>query len=167
MYSERLTNFYKAYEPSKVSQVDSFLDKYVGKEEALFRALVKKYGPEPEPSDGGDEEEDDDDDEDDDEDGGAAQPKGAAEAKPKGKSQKTKIVKQAVQQTFEQRLVAFYTKYDSSKLGIITTIMSKYGDDAEKLFKSLVKKYGKEPKAVKVIEVEVEDEDAEDECGEG
>ena len=53
MYRERLTNFYKAYAPEKVSEVDSFLTKYAGKEENLFRALVKKYGPEPEESDEG------------------------------------------------------------------------------------------------------------------
>ena len=49
---ERLTNFYKAYDAGKVSQVDTLLEKYAGKEEALFKLLVKTYGPEPGSSDG-------------------------------------------------------------------------------------------------------------------
>eukprot|EP00536_Pseudo-nitzschia_multiseries_P015692 jgi/Psemu1/312354/fgenesh1_kg.933_\ len=45
---ERLTKFYETYVPEKVSDVPSLLEKYAGKEEKLFMALVKKYGPEPE-----------------------------------------------------------------------------------------------------------------------
>ena len=45
---ERLTAFYKEYQPDKVSDIPSLLEKYAGKEDNLFRALVKKYGPEPE-----------------------------------------------------------------------------------------------------------------------
>lgn len=44
---ERLTNFYKKYQPEKVDEVLALLQKYSGKEEKLFLALVKKYGPEP------------------------------------------------------------------------------------------------------------------------
>ena len=65
MFRERLTNFYKAYDAGKVSEVDKLLEKYAGKEEALFKALVKKYGPEPEPEEAeGDEDEDGDEDDD-------------------------------------------------------------------------------------------------------
>lgn len=45
---ERLTKFYEEYVPEKVSDVPSLLEKYAGKEEKLFLALAKKYGPEPE-----------------------------------------------------------------------------------------------------------------------
>jgi density-regulated protein DRP1 len=44
---ERLTRFYEEYVPEKVSDVPGLLEKYAGKEDKLFVALVKKYGPEP------------------------------------------------------------------------------------------------------------------------
>lgn len=45
---ERLTKFYELYVPEKTSDVPTLLEKYAGKEDKLFMALVKKYGPEPE-----------------------------------------------------------------------------------------------------------------------
>lgn len=45
---ERLTAFYEQYMPEKLENVPALLDKYAGKEEKLFTALVKKYGAEPE-----------------------------------------------------------------------------------------------------------------------
>jgi density-regulated protein len=45
--AERLMEFYKKYVPEKVETVPSLLEKYAGKEEKLFQALVQKYGPEP------------------------------------------------------------------------------------------------------------------------
>ncbi len=45
---ERLIHFYEKYQPDKVDGVAAILDKYAGKEDKLFAALVKKYGPEPE-----------------------------------------------------------------------------------------------------------------------
>lgn len=45
---ERLTAFYEKYQPDKVGDVPKLLDKYEGKYDKLFSALVKKYGPEPE-----------------------------------------------------------------------------------------------------------------------
>ena len=44
---ERLIAFYEHYEPSKIDNVPKIMDKYAGKEEQLFSALTKKYGPEP------------------------------------------------------------------------------------------------------------------------
>jgi density-regulated protein len=44
---QRLTAFYEKYVPDKVASVPSLLEKYAGKEEKLFHALVEKYGPEP------------------------------------------------------------------------------------------------------------------------
>mmetsp|Transcript_32975 Transcript_32975/g.72729 ORF Transcript_32975/g.72729 Transcript_32975/m.72729 type:complete len:281 (+) Transcript_32975:82-924(+) len=45
---ERLTAFYEQYQPDKVGDVPKLLEKYDGKYDKLFTALVKKYGPEPE-----------------------------------------------------------------------------------------------------------------------
>eukprot|EP00759_Apiculatamorpha_spiralis_P031392 PhF_6_TR33027/c0_g4_i1/m.48686 len=46
-YEIRLTNFYKKYNPAKVSSVKETLHGYQGEEEQLFKMLVDKYGPEP------------------------------------------------------------------------------------------------------------------------
>jgi density-regulated protein len=45
---QRLTAFYEQYVPEKIDSVPGLLEKYEGKEEKLFEALVKKYGEEPE-----------------------------------------------------------------------------------------------------------------------
>jgi|Transcript_14324 density-regulated protein DRP1 len=45
---QRLTAFYEEYVPEKIDSVPALLEKYEGKEDKLFVALVKKYGPEPE-----------------------------------------------------------------------------------------------------------------------
>lgn len=63
---ERLTKFYELYVPEKVSDIPSLLEKYAGKEDKLFLALAKKYGPEPEDPYYMDSEDDDDDSDDDD-----------------------------------------------------------------------------------------------------
>jgi density-regulated protein len=57
---ERLIAFYQKYMPEKVDAIPALLEKYAGKEDKLFTALVNKYGPEPE--DPYDAQEDDDDD---------------------------------------------------------------------------------------------------------
>ncbi|KAL7528347.1 hypothetical protein ACHAWF_002526 [Thalassiosira exigua] len=63
---ERLAAFYAEYMPEKLEGIDAILDKYAGKEDKLFAALVKKYGPEPEDpyyaaidSEGGEDDDDD------------------------------------------------------------------------------------------------------------
>jgi density-regulated protein len=66
--AERLTKFYELHVPEKVSDVPSLLEKYAGKEDKLFLALVQKYGPEPE--DPYCDTDSDDDDDDDDSEGG-------------------------------------------------------------------------------------------------
>lgn len=69
---QRLLEFYKKYDASKVDSIATILEKYEGKEDKLFVALCKKYGPEPmDPyysDDDDDEDDDSDDDEEDDED---------------------------------------------------------------------------------------------------
>ena len=61
---ERLRAFYIKYQPDKVDGIGKILDKYAGKEESLFKALVKKYGPEPDDPYYNDSDSDDEDDED-------------------------------------------------------------------------------------------------------
>lgn len=61
---QRLTEFYKKYAPDKMEGIPELLEKYAGKEDKLFVALVKKYGEEPKDpyySDSSDEEDDEDD----------------------------------------------------------------------------------------------------------
>ena len=63
---ERLRAFYEKYVPEKVDSIPGLLEKYAGKEDKLFVALTKKYGPEPKDpyfSDSDDDDDDDDDDE--------------------------------------------------------------------------------------------------------
>ena len=48
-WQTRLTTFYTHYNKSKVSEVDTILEKYAGKELKLIQHLIKKYGPEPIP----------------------------------------------------------------------------------------------------------------------
>lgn len=49
IYEERLRNFYTKYDPSKLESVPALLTKYKGNEEKLLRAMITKYGPEPDP----------------------------------------------------------------------------------------------------------------------
>ena len=96
---ERLTAFYEKHEPSKVDNVPQLLEKYAGKEDKLFVALVKKYGPEPEdPYYAGDSSDEDDDDGSDLEEGmeglavsGSNQKRRGAKAK-KSKAVETKVL---------------------------------------------------------------------------
>jgi density-regulated protein DRP1 len=59
---ERLTAFYEKYQPDKVSEVPTLVEKYAGNEDKLFIALVKKYGAEPDDPYYDDSDDDDDDD---------------------------------------------------------------------------------------------------------
>ncbi|KAL3816671.1 hypothetical protein ACHAXA_003861 [Cyclostephanos tholiformis] len=67
---QRLVAFYEKYMPEKLDGIDTILEKYEGKEDKLFVALVRKYGPEPmdpyyaDGSDSDDVDDDDDDEED-------------------------------------------------------------------------------------------------------
>ena len=47
VYRVRLERFYTQYAPEKLSVVDTALEAYAGREEAMFKLLEKKYGPEP------------------------------------------------------------------------------------------------------------------------
>jgi hypothetical protein len=47
VYRVRLERFYAQYAPEKLGMVETALEAYAGREEAMFRLLEKKYGPEP------------------------------------------------------------------------------------------------------------------------
>jgi hypothetical protein len=104
----------RCYEPAKVKDVDDLLEKYAGKEEALFKALTKKYGPEPSGDNGGDDDDDDDEDDDDEEEEEEkgkvkkSSSKKSSEKKPKAKKEpKAKSVPKGPL-TFQERLEVFY-----------------------------------------------------------
>jgi len=65
---QRLQAFYGKYMPEKVDGIPAILEKYAGKEQKLFVALVKKYGPEPEDPYYANQNDDDDDDDNSDDD---------------------------------------------------------------------------------------------------
>lgn len=46
-FRQRLENYYRKYNPEKLTIVDEMLTKYDGREDVLFNSLVAKYGPEP------------------------------------------------------------------------------------------------------------------------
>ena len=45
MYRNRLTEFYKQYNPEKLSMIDQILAAYAGREDQLFSELEARYGP--------------------------------------------------------------------------------------------------------------------------
>lgn len=47
--------------------------------------------------------------------------------------------------TTEQRLTAFYEKYEPSKVDSVPTLLAKYAGKEDKLFQALTQKYGPEP----------------------
>ena len=112
---QRLTAFYEKYVPEKVESVPSLLEKYSGKEENLFNALIKKYGPEPQDpyyTDSEDEDEGEEDDEDEGSEGGEDEdvPGGASKKNRRGASAKktqkvqTRVVVQKMAQKKKKSL---------------------------------------------------------------
>jgi hypothetical protein len=121
---QRIRRLVKKYQNDKYEQVPAMLEKYKGKEEQLIASLVKKFGAEPtEPMDI---------------DGNT--PAAASPAEPK----------MPYNSPFppRERLVRFYTKYrqvDKLSGDTIDKALTKYKDDEEFMFQTLVKKYGAEP----------------------
>ena len=105
-----------------MGNVDATLKAYAGKEEAMMKALVKKYGPEP----------------------------GSATASPP-QSPTTVTAKQQVQPTppagqdYRARLVRFYEHHAPDKVGSVDAALNTYAGKEEAMMKALVKKYGAEP----------------------
>lgn len=133
----RLTAFYSAYNPEKISEIAATLAKYKGRENVLFASLVKKYGPEPT------------------EESEATTPadstmdhKNKNENHAGAGAEKCDAVissQDLIAQLFQTRLKAFYHAYNPDKMSEITTVLTKYKGKEDALFNALVKKYGPEP----------------------
>ena len=105
----RLFNFYQKYNPDKIHEVEDVLERYLGNEEKLFAALVRKYGPEP--ADEEDSESDDDDE--------LLDPKNIDPL------------------DYHARLTVFYQKYNPDKIDEVLTVLMKYQGNEDKLFNAL------------------------------
>ncbi|ORC89073.1 uncharacterized protein TM35_000142840 [Trypanosoma theileri] len=116
-YHQRLVQFYTTYAPEKLDSVDKQLTKYRGKEEAMFEALVNKYGPEPEYD---------------------------ATDNDAGKETSTPTDSPS---SYRARLVALYEMYAPAKVSLVDTQLEKYHGQEEALIAALVNKYGPEPAA--------------------
>lgn len=141
---ERLLRFYQKYNADKLHEIDGVLERFKGKETALFTALVKKYGPEPSANED------------------LSAPSSAPASTPAPASgKKSKKNKQADKQQTSAaaapssganvtdfnhaRLLAFYNRYNPTKVGDVPTVLAKYKGKEAQLFDALVKKYGPEP----------------------
>ena len=122
-YKSRLIRFFEKHNPYKLDSVDRLLESYQGQEDALFQALVNKYGPEPSPTDqdGGD---DDD-------------INSSSKSKPATSPEEKKQI--------AARLSRFYQKYAPEKVGTVDNVVEKYEGLHDKLFEALVHAYGPEP----------------------
>ncbi|CUG89084.1 Hypothetical protein, putative [Bodo saltans] len=119
-FRDRMIAMYEAYEPSKAGTVDSTLEKYRGKEEAVIKKLVEKYGPEPPQSVAPD-----------------APPVAAVTPVASRGDKKAKSAK--------ERIVAIYQKYDPAKVSTVDATLEKFKGKEEAVIKKLVEKYGPEP----------------------
>jgi hypothetical protein len=114
----RLIRFYENYDPSKVSNVDSALEKFKGRENDMWIMLVNKYGPEP------------------------GQTKATASAAPRDNSG----IKLELPDTHhKERLTAYYQQYDPSKLDRVDAALVKYAGKEGEMWSTLIQKYGPEP----------------------
>lgn len=117
-YRERMVALYEAYDPSKVGSVDATLEKYKGKEEAVIKKLVEKYGPEP-------------------------SSQSAAEEAPKNATVTPRPTVNPL--SWRERMEAMYKMYDPAKIGTVDATLEKFRGKEEAVMKKLVEKYGPEP----------------------
>lgn len=128
---ERLTNYYKKYNPTKIGTVEATLQKFIGREEEMFKALVAKYGPEPAASDTSASTP-------------AAPPPGAASATSVSASGSSSSSSSS---SYRDRLAAYYQKYNAEKMSTVDATLQKFVGREEEMFKALVGKYGPEPES--------------------
>ncbi|EAN94372.1 hypothetical protein C3747_317g13 [Trypanosoma cruzi] len=115
----RLERFMRKYNPGKLGTIDGILKAYKGREEQMFEALVRKYGPEP-----------------------------SRDELPDTASAKTAQSSSVLTEETEDvrlRLERFMRKYNPGKLGTIDGILKAYKGREEQMFEALVRKYGPEP----------------------
>jgi preprotein translocase subunit Sec61beta len=166
LYRTRLARFYERYNPEKVGMVDATLEKFAGREEEMFAALVHKYGPEPRSRAGS-----------------TAEAPGfqndhrarlvrfyqqyqpdrlanvdATLAKFAGREDEMfaalvqKYGSEPVQQPsgadhFKSRLTRMYETYNPERLSTVEATLTKFAGREEEMFAALVQKYGPEPPA--------------------
>ncbi|KEG11642.1 hypothetical protein DQ04_02411070 [Trypanosoma grayi] len=135
-YRSRLLAIYNKYEPAKLGTVDATLKKFKGKENAVIRQLIKRYGPEP------------------DRDGfnsGGASPLSPDREASLGLSTPVPVVNAAA--SYRDRLIAIYRKYEPSKLGTVSGTLQKFQGKEEAVIRQLIKKYGPEPPVTEEVPV--------------
>eukprot|EP00760_Papus_ankaliazontas_P031106 PhM_4_TR5184/c0_g1_i1/m.99140 len=114
-YRAALTTFYMKHRPEKVSQIDTFLDYYEGREDTYFEELRKKYGEMPIMSGS------------------------AASASPNTTTTTSPTNPHA------DRLRRFFQHYDPSQLPNIDATLAMFQNNEEELMRNLVSRYGPEP----------------------
>ena len=124
-YRDRMIAMYEKYEPSKASTVDATLEKFKGKEEAVIKKLVEKYGPEPVPQ----------------------QVAGSSAAPTPSSLSPVPTPVATPRLSYRDRLVAIYEKYEPSKVSTVDSTLEKFKGKEEAVIKKLVEKYGPEPKS--------------------
>ena len=117
-HRERLATFLLKYNPERISKVDDMLRKYKGQEEAMFEALVNRYGPEP-PS------------------GWTPSPAPQPEVTTTGETNSSG--------QYRERLRSYFEKYEPAKVEKTDSMLQKYKGQEEAMFQALVNKYGPEP----------------------
>ena len=139
-HRERLNRYYAHYAPDKLPAADAALKAYQGREDALFRALEKKYGPEsavPKNSNRTDSIYS----------SGKDSPRSVRFADSENEKQgaNSSIDDPLNPVELKARLTRFYLKYQPEKLADIESLVTKYGGKEAALFRALVEKYGPEP----------------------
>ncbi|KAH9580957.1 Pleckstrin homology domain [Trypanosoma melophagium] len=113
----RLERFMGKYNPEKVFSIDAILKAYTGREEEMFKALVKKYGPEPPRDDA-----------------------------PLTNTKVEAVSATFDAEVLRSRLMRFFAQYAPEKLaGVDVLIESCERQRVEELMESFVSTYGPEP----------------------
>jgi hypothetical protein len=128
------------YDPSEVQRAPEIVQRNRGQEQELLEALVKRYGPEPTPlrirtpsvmtPRGG---------------GGASDESPRLASPPSVPSESQRTPNFSEPDSFRERLVAFYKRYNPGKLNSIDAVMQKYQGHESFLMEQLVQRYGPEP----------------------
>ncbi|KAK7199847.1 hypothetical protein NESM_000032500 [Novymonas esmeraldas] len=156
-YRRRMRAMYLKYDPGQVHKVEVALERYRGYEEDVLQQLVKRYGPEPPPSESqqweagpstaasrGD--------------GGPADP---AQVSPRDVGEENRVAAAGnpttalsetaqVAGSYSERLSGMYLVYDPQKLRLVEGTLKRYKGREEAALQQLVKIYGPEPSPERV-----------------
>eukprot|EP00758_Cryptobia_borreli_P004221 Tbor_TRINITY_DN4250_c0_g1::TRINITY_DN4250_c0_g1_i1::g.24022::m.24022 len=131
-WRQRFIAFYKKYNPSKISYIDPTLAQHPGTEELLMKALVYKYGPEPDHED---------------EYQGIVAEVTEIESKKGGNKSgpNSPVLDYAMYKEYKARLVRILKKYRPDLLPKVDKLISKYKNNYDGMIQYCVNKYGPEP----------------------